>query len=264
MHLLDKDTAGRPSAEPPGSLVSVSSNWSINELPNGGYMMALLANSLLQESTKKKIAVLTATFIARSVPGDALVLVERIAASSQFERYEARLIQNQTENIRALGTFVDEDMVCTVNRHESDAPAVAPLDECIPIPQMNHFTLYDQVEVRLDPACAGWLNNLHAEKSEFKGWIRFRDERPYDALSLLVVADAFPPPVYASQGLAAWVPTLEMSVNLRKLPSSAWLKCIFRTRFVTCGLAEEDGEVWDATGELVALSRQIAHYRPFT
>ena len=262
MHLLDKDINGR-RADASGYHVPVSANWSINEIPNGGYLMALLANTMLQESSKKRIAILTAAFIGRSSPGDAGVMVEKIAASTQFERYEARLMQSRTEKVRALGTFVDETFVCAVNRHETASPAVAPLSECVPIPRMPNFTLYDQVEVRLDPVCSGWMNNHYAEQSEFKGWIRFRDERPYDAVSLLVVADAFPPPVYASQGLAAWVPTLEMSVNIRKLPTSQWLKCIFRTRFITCGLAEEDGEMWDEAGELVALSRQIAHYRPF-
>jgi acyl-CoA thioesterase len=100
-----------------------------------------------------------------------------------------------------------------------------------------------------------------SDRSEHKGWIRFKHQRPFDAVSLLLMADAFPPPVYASQGMGAWVPTIEMSVNIRKLPASQWLKCVFRTRFITCGLLEEDGQIWDETGELIAISRQIAQYR---
>ena len=38
----------------------------------------------------------------------------------------------------------------------------------------------------------------------------------------------------------------------------------FRTRFITCGLLEEDGEIWDETGQLIAISRQIAQYRIHT
>jgi len=263
MHLLEKDTAVRRLAESSGYFAPISANWSINDLPNGGYLMAVLARTMLHEATKKKIAIMTASFIARGAPGDAHVLLEKVAASAQFERFEARLVQNNAEKIRALGTFVDEEMDCAFNRYESAAPEVAALSQCIPIPPMPTLALYDQVDVRLDPACAGWMHNRLADRSEFKGWIKFRDERPHDAVSLLVAADAFPPPVYASQSISAWVPTIELSVNIRKLPGSLWLKCVFRTRFVTCGLLEEDGEIWDEAGELIALSRQIAQYRPF-
>jgi hypothetical protein len=38
------------------------------------------------------------------------------------------------------------------------------------------------------------------------------------------------------------------------------LKCYFRTRFITCGLLEEDGKIWDQNDNLVAISRQIAQY----
>ena len=54
---------------------------------------------------------------------------------------------------------------------------------------------------------------------------------------------------------------LEFSVNVRNLPATAWLKGVFRTRFITCGLLEEDGEIWDQNGVLIAISRQIAQYR---
>jgi hypothetical protein len=77
----------------------------------------------------------------------------------------------------------------------------------------------------------------------------------------LLIADAFPPPVFARQGGVAWIPTIELSVNIRAIPRTPWLHCRFRTRFVTAGLLEEVGEVWDADGNLVAVSRQIAQYR---
>jgi hypothetical protein len=54
------------------------------------------------------------------------------------------------------------------------------------------------------------------------------------------------------------VPTLEMTVHVRDVPAPGALRSTFRTRFVTNGLFEEDGEVWDSTGRLVAISRQLA------
>jgi acyl-CoA thioesterase len=261
MHLFDQDTASQAVDDSPDLRARVTDNWSINGLPNGGYLMALLGNAMWRRSTKKSMAIVTANFIARCTPGGAALRIERIAASMQFERFQVSLLQDGKERIRAWGTFIDENIECVLNRCEAGPPAVAPLEQCIAIPQMPKFTLFDQMDVRLDPACTGWTTGTLVDKSEHKGWIRFKDERPYDAISLLLAADAFPPPVYASQGLAAWVPTIELSVNIRKMPATAWLKCIFRTRFITCGLLEEDGQVWDDTGELIAISRQIAQYR---
>lgn len=117
------------------------------------------------------------------------------------------------------------------------------------------------MDVLLDPSCAGWMQNRVVDKSENKGWIRFKDRRPFDIPSLLLVADSLPPAVLASQGMVGWVPTIELSVNIRNLPKTEWLNCSLRTRFITCGLLEADGEVWDEAGNLVAISRQIAQMR---
>jgi len=77
---------------------------------------------------------------------------------------------------------------------------------------------------------------------------------------LLFLPIVSPPCVFASQGMAAWVPTIEYSVNVRQLPVPGWLKAIFTTRFISSGLVEEDGELWDEENNLIAISRQIAKY----
>jgi hypothetical protein len=263
MHLFDNDIAVNPAGQSPGAGTGqISGNWSINNLPNGGYLMALLANAVFRKSEKTRIAIMTVNYVLRTSPGPVRIDLECISASSQFERFEARLVQEERIAACALATLVEENLACTMDRYEAQMPELADLDQCIPIPQMPGFTLFDQVDLRLDPAWAGWMSTGQlAEKSRHRGWIRFKEPRTHDALSVLLMADCFPPPVYASMGLGSWVPTIELSVNIRKLPATQWLKCFFQTRFVTCGLLEEDGQIWDETGNLVAISRQIAHYR---
>ena len=80
-------------------------------------------------------------------------------------------------------------------------------------------------------------------------------------MSVLLYADALPPPVFNRLGPAGWVPTVEITVHLRAIPAPGLVQCRFRTRYVTRGLLEADGELWDSTGELVALSRQLARLR---
>jgi acyl-CoA thioesterase len=105
------------------------------------------------------------------------------------------------------------------------------------------------------------MQNQLVDRSENKGWIRFKNGNKYDLLSLLLIADSLPPAVMATHGIVAWVPTIELSVNIRNLPQSEWLNCGLRTRFITCGLLEADGEIWDEAGNLIAISRQIAQVR---
>ena len=259
MHLFDQDIS--LTVQGPFSYVGIiTDNWSVNGNPDGGYLMALLANAILRKSGKKKLVILTANFIARSVPGEAFLAVKQIGSSRQFERWEARLQQEGKETVRAFGTCT-EDEIPGENRYEKPAPVLTPLKDCVAIPEMPRYTIFHNMDDRLDPGCAGWMSGDLAEKSEQKGWIKFKDDRPFDQLSILLLADAFPPPVLASQGIIAWVPTIEMSVNIRTIPKSRWLKCVFRSHFITGGFVEEDGELWDEEGELVAISRQISQFQ---
>ncbi|OHD62778.1 MAG: hypothetical protein A2176_14875 [Spirochaetes bacterium RBG_13_51_14] len=240
---------------------TVSDNWSVNGTPNGGYLMALTASAMMQLSSKRSTPIVTASYLSRCVPGEAELIVEEISQTTQFNRLQARLTQGGNEKIRAMGTFADEKIECVLERYEATAPDVAPREKCVVLPAIPKFTIMENMDIRLDPVCAGWMQGRLTDRSEHRGWIKFKNDRPYDMLSILLIADSFPPPIFATQGMAAWVPTIEFTVNVRRIPETEWVKGIFRTRFVTCGLLEEDGELWDEKGNLVAVSRQIAQYR---
>jgi acyl-CoA thioesterase len=73
---------------------------------------------------------------------------------------------------------------------------------------------------------------------------------------LLAARPDLPPPVLelGETGSA----TIELTVHLRAHPAPGWLACRVATRFVIGGYHEEDFEIWDSTGALVAQSRQLA------
>jgi len=260
MHVYDEDIQLRLNG---GGRIqaTVSDRWSVNETPDGGYLMALLGCAALEASKKSGLSILTANFIDRTQPGPAEIVAEHMGASRHFDRWQVSLFQEEVEKIRSLVTLSDGTPDGTDARYEKTVPALAPPGDCVQFGQMPGYTLFDNMDVLLDPACAGWTTGKLGDRSELRGWIKFKDDRTFDAPALLLVADAFPPPVFATQGMVAWVPTLEMSVNIRNRPRTRWLKCVFRTRFLNGGMVEEDGEIWDEAGELVAISRQVAQYR---
>jgi acyl-CoA thioesterase len=259
MHAFDRDIALTP-LDRSRFRAAVSPAWCINKTPHGGYLMALAANAMLRVSRNRETPIITANFAARCLPGPVEISVEKFSQSSQFERFHARIVQHGGDKIRIMGTFthINSD---GEKRYETSPPDIAPAGQCIEMPAMPGYTLFEQVSVRLDPACAGWMSGRLTERSEHKGWFSFRQPRPFDIAAVLLAADAFPPPVFASQGMVAWVPTLELSVNIRHLPAGRHLMCFFRSRFINNGLLDEDGELWDEEGELVAISRQISQFR---
>ncbi len=264
MHLFDRDIL-LTKESPSHFKTEISRNWSINGNPNGGYLLAILANAMQQKSNKNAVTICTATYLSKTIPGPADLALENIGRTNHIDRWEAKLVQDGEERIRALGTFSDapndQADAQAEKRYEKLPPDLASKEDCLQIPPMGEYTVYENMDVRLDPGCAGWLTGSLIDISEHKGWIKFQNDRPFDALSVLLAADAFPPPVFTSNGMLAWVPTIEFSVNIRNIPASQWLKCIFRTHFINNGILEEDGEIWDESGELVAISRQIAQFR---
>ena len=260
MHIFDDDM--KLTMEKPGLFTGkITENWSINDVPNGGYIMALITEAMKRSSDKTDTPILTSNYLAKCTPGAIEIQVKVLSRSKQFTRFEATLLQEGQEKVRSLGTFAQSKDECFIEQVEATIPETAPLEECIAVPAFEKYTLYNHMDVRLDPRCAGWMDGKLTEKSEQCGWIKFKHDRPFCMASIALIADSFPPAVLATQGMIAWVPTIEFSVNIRNIPQTKWLKCLFRTRFINCGLVEEDGEIWDEEGIIIALSRQIAQFR---
>ena len=74
-----------------------------------------------------------------------------------------------------------------------------------------------------------------------------------------IFLDASIPPVLGAI-VSGWVPTINWRVDFKAHPreGSGPLRFRFGTRRVTGGFLEEDGELWDGEGRLVAVSRQLA------
>lgn len=238
----------------------VSTAWSIMGTPNGGYLMALLGEAARLYSKLEQPALITVNYSGKTEEGAPLdIFVSRFGASRQFDRLEISAKQNDKVVMKAIATF----MAGYESGHlvqQEPPPVIAPLDECAVRAGMPGLTVFEQVEMRLDPQSAGWTQGDNGEQSEIIGWMRIPGQDEWNSASLMLACDACPPSIFASHGPLGWVPTIEMTLHIKGLPTSEWLKVRFHSKYIGASLLEEDGEIWDADGNLVAVSRQLAQF----
>jgi hypothetical protein len=90
-----------------------------------------------------------------------------------------------------------------------------------------------------------------------RGYFRLRDGREPDAYLLALAVDALPPVVFGL-GAVSWAPTVELTWQMRAVPAPGLLRVAAWSRHVSGGWFDEESEVWDSSGRLVAQSRQLA------
>jgi hypothetical protein len=112
-------------------------------------------------------------------------------------------------------------------------------------------------DLRFEPESAGWAMGRPSGRGLLQGWFRLADGRQPDPVSLPTVVDALPPVTF-DLGMPGWAPTMELTAHVRAVPAPGWLKVRHATRNLAGGMFEEDCEVWDSRGRLVAQSRQLA------
>jgi hypothetical protein len=237
----------------------IHDGWDIGGNANGGYLLAVAARAMAAVAGRPPLTV-TAHYLPPAPAGACTLDVALLRAGRRMATITASLTQDARPVMEVLGTFGDQ---IEDDRRLIDGapPALPPYDECVlpaaategPRPALN-----ERLAVRMRPGDDGFRRGEPTGTPEFAGWFAFADERPVDAIALMLVADAFPPPVFNTALPVAWVPTLELTVHVRGVPAPGPLRCTFRSRFVQGGLVEEDGEVWDSRDVLVCQSRQLS------
>jgi acyl-CoA thioesterase len=240
--------------------------WNIGDKPNGGYVMAASARRLWDATqaagANQPHPITVSTHYMRPCDVGAYEhSAEVLRIGRTVSTAQGSLTQGGKVRVHTLATFGDVSSGGGLSHERGGPPDLPPIDECVERgdgfgPTMA-TPLGDVVETRLHPG-TGWIHAAPTGIPRVSGWTRFRDGQPPDPWSLLFFADALPPTMFELLPERVWVPTIELTVHVRALPTSMWLKASFVTNHVTNGRFEEDGELWDDNGTLVAQSRQLA------
>jgi acyl-CoA thioesterase len=252
----------------------LSDSWSIGGAVNGGILMALTTVALgrdVLDGSPEHVAPLaySAHFLSASSDGPATMRTEVIRRGRSLTTGQVSLYQDvegeEVERLRALVGFGSLHGRADPHLRSTAAPSIPPPEQCTdsslaPAALVASVPLLGRIDLRLDPATSGWAVGAPSGEGRMQGWIRFADDRPVDATSLLFFLDALPP-VSFDLGIMGWAPTLEFSGHIRAEAAPGWLQVELRTSNVAGGFMEEDATVWDSTGRLVAQSRQLAGIR---
>ena len=229
---------------------------------NGGVLMAVVLRAVLGSSPHPHPVATSAHFLRVPRPEKAQVHVSWLKQGRTAATARAALVQDgagvleTTVTTGTLGEPEDGGMSWT-----GQPPALPPVEDCTGFADFAGATrragYAGQIDLRLDPATAGWLRGRPHGVPEMRGYFQLREERPPDAYLLALAVDALPPVIFGI-AMAGWSPTVELTWHMRGVPAPGLLRVAARSRHVSGGWFDEESEVWDSAGRLVAQSRQIA------
>ncbi len=261
---FDHETA----AEPIGGgrfAINVSDQWNIGDNPNGGYLTAMALQALRGLGPHADPISVTTHYLrpgSGCQPG--VVTTELVRAGRSVTTGRATLIQNDRARIEVLAAMGD---LSGQSGHDSEITVAQPADMPAPeacverdgLEQGVKLFIASRVDLRVHPETS--MAGRSAE-AETLAWIRFVDGREPDALGAVLFSDAFAPSIFTRLGRVGWVPTIELTVHVRRRPAPGWMLGRFVTEDLYDGRMVEDGWLWDSAGTLVARSRQLAMLLP--
>ncbi len=245
---------------------AMTSRWNIGDKPNGGYVLSIAARAIAAVLAEHPHPfTITGHYLRPSEPGPFIVDVDVVRTGRKLATATATLSQDGKEKIRVLATYGNHADSVGATVTAATPPELPDQSKCLTRTLSERDVMSeiaDRTQILLHPD-TGWIKGTPSGLARITGWTRFADGREPDALSLLFFADGFPPAVFEVMEGNVWVPTIELTVHVRSIPAPGWLRVVMQTRFLQDGYFEEDGEIWDSAGVLVAQSRQLGMiFRP--
>jgi acyl-CoA thioesterase len=255
--IYDLDTASTPRGDGIRDL-TLTDRWNTPlGKPNGGYILAAMLRGLGEEIGADEPLVAAVTYLASPETGPAELRTSALRLGRRVQTGEASLWEGDRHIAQLIASFGPRSGGRSL---ELGAPPRLPApDDCLDprdVPQsMPPASIFDRVDYRLATA-PGWALGTPNGDPTAEIWQRLAGGREIDLPALAFLCDSYAPPVMEIGEPRSM--TVQLTVHLHRRPVPGWIATRLTTRHVVNGFHEEDCELWDEAGNLVAQSRQLA------
>ncbi|MBH0779456.1 thioesterase family protein [Nocardia bovistercoris] len=257
-YAFDTDTASTALGEHEYA-IDLSPRWITGAgTANGGYLLACCLRALSRQIPQPDLLSASAHYLRPGGTGPARIRTETARVGRRTGTGAATLLREDKEIVRVLATFTDLASAQGRTHESGEPPRLPPPDRCVdPLAGISaaSATIAARVEFRMAEV-PGFFRGAPGGTTALDFWLRFADGREPDPIALALLVDSAAPAVF-DLGVAG-SSTVELTVHIRRRPAPGWLACRVRTAHLVNGFHEEDFDIWDSTGALVAQSRQLA------
>ena len=253
--IYDIDTTSVPRGDGVRDLV-LTDRWNTPlAKPNGGYILAAMLRGLREEMGAEEPMVAAITYLASPETGPAELRTKSLRHGRRVQTGEAALWEGERHIAQLLANFGARTGGRSLEL--GTPPALPAPDDCAdPRGQgMPEGGIFDRVDYRL-ASRPGWTDGKPSGDPTVELWQRLAGGREIDLPALAFLCDAYAPPVLEIGEFQSM--TVQLTVHMHRRPVPGWIATRLTTRHVINGFHEEDCELWDEAGNLVAQSRQLA------
>ena len=248
--------------------VNPNTNYFVGNTPHGGYLMAIMhkaLTSILPHSTAISSSV---QYLDRIDAKPFELEVETFKTSRGSSSGIVKLKQDNKICTTFTGTCSDFEFMKGHNDLQKPLPDIFNSSDRKDYVKMNYdkissgFTpsFIQQLECLIHPDHAWWNRELDIDNKDNEArcsaFLEMEGGTP-DQFCLSFYSDILPPVVCNKYGALGWIPTITLTTHIRKLPSTSVLYADFNATDINKGYFEQDCNIWDLDGNLVASSRQL-------
>ena len=249
-------------------IVNPDTNYFVGSTPHGGYLMAVMHKALANVLPHSTAITSSVQYLDRIDAKPFQLEVEVFKTGRGSSSGIVKLKQDDKICTTFTGTCSDFEFMKGYDDLQNPLPNIFLDKDRSEYVKMNYdkiskgFTpaFIQQLECSIHPDHAWWNRKADEDNTDNEArcsaFLEMKGGRP-DQFCLSFYSDILPPVVCNKYGPLGWIPTITLTTHIRQLPSTNELYADFKATDINKGYFEQDCNIWDLNGNLVASSRQL-------